>query len=130
MLGSKLRRLKGFRVVEGHILPRENLSFEFLKLLEMQSHHHHVILYHFKSFTIPSGGPFSLLGGACADNFLGAILHIYFRTIFASNIERFTIIQKINPIRPGLFWSSWAWGRGGGFKSPPSINPKVLMRLT
>ena len=39
---------------------------------------------------------------------------------------------SFNPIRPGLFWSSWAWmgGGGGGFKCPPSINPKVLMQLT
>ena len=28
-----------------------------------QSYHHNVNLYHFKSFTIPSGGPFWLLGG-------------------------------------------------------------------
>ena len=28
--------------------------------------------------------------------------------------------NTFNPIRPGLFWSSWAWeGGGGGFKSPP-----------
>ena len=32
-----------------------------------QSYHHHVIFVsQFKSFTIPSGGPFWLLGGACA----------------------------------------------------------------
>ena len=50
--------------------PGKILEFEVLKLLEMhwncQSYHHHVILYHFKSFTIPSGRPFWLLGGACA----------------------------------------------------------------
>ena len=38
-----------------------------LKLLKMpgncQFYHHHVILYHLKSFTIPSGRPFWLLGG-------------------------------------------------------------------
>ena len=26
--------------------------------------------------------------------------------------------NNINPIRPGLFWSSWAWG-GGASKAPP-----------
>ena len=26
----------------------------------------------------------------------------------------------INPIGPGLFWSSWAWeGGGGGLQKPP-----------
>ena len=32
------------------------------EVLNCQSHHHHVILYNFNSFTIPLGGPFWLLG--------------------------------------------------------------------
>ena len=43
------------------------LKFEILKLLEMQwncqSYHHNVLLYHFESFTIPSGRMFLLLKG-------------------------------------------------------------------
>ena len=41
-------------------------------------------------------------------------------------------LDRVDPIPPGLFWSSCAWGGGGGvggggpFKSPPSINLKVL----
>ena len=50
----------------GAYFPENLLKFEVLKLLEMhskcQSYHHHVILYYFKSFTIPSGGPFWFLG--------------------------------------------------------------------
>ena len=52
--------------------PRTILKFEVLKLLEIhwngQSYHDHIILYHFKSFMIPSGGPFWLLGGACTTH--------------------------------------------------------------
>ena len=47
--------------------PGKSLKFEIFKLLEMhwncQSYHNHDILYHFKSFTFPSSGPFWLLGG-------------------------------------------------------------------
>ena len=32
---------------------------------------------------------------------------------------------ELNPILPGLSWSSWAWGAGAG-GVPPLINPKVL----
>ena len=46
----------------GGMLPQKILKFENLKLLETHSncqfYHDHVILYHFKYFTIPSGGPF------------------------------------------------------------------------
>ena len=48
------------RVLGGNIL-----KLEILKLLELhwnyQSYHHHVTLYHFECFTIPSGGPSWLL---------------------------------------------------------------------
>ena len=44
---------------------RKKLEIEIFRLLEMhwncQSYHHHVILYHFKSLTIQSGGPDSIL---------------------------------------------------------------------
>ena len=47
--------------------PGKILQLEILKLLEInwncQSYYHRVILYHFKSFTIPPGGPFWLPGG-------------------------------------------------------------------
>ena len=36
------------------------------------------------------------------------------------------IYISINPIPPGLFQSSWAWGGGGG----SSVNPKVLILLS
>ena len=53
----------------GGMLPRKKFEIEILKLLEMhlncQSYHHHVILYHFKYFTIPSGGPFWPLKACC-----------------------------------------------------------------
>ena len=55
----------------GACSPGKCLKIEILKMLEKhwncQSLNHHVLLYHFKSFTIPSGGPFWLLGGLCAS---------------------------------------------------------------
>ena len=48
------------------MLLRKTIKFEVFKLMEMQrtgqSYHHHVISYHFKSFTVPLGGPSWLLG--------------------------------------------------------------------
>ena len=49
------------------MFPREKLKFEVFKLLEIHSKIVNLItttlfLYHFKSFTIPLGGPFWLLG--------------------------------------------------------------------
>ena len=45
----------------------------------------------------------------------------------SSNMGEHNDNGNVNSIPPGLLWSSWAWGGGGGgFKSPPSINPKVL----
>ena len=29
------------------------------------------------------------------------------------------ISTSLNPVPPGLFWSSWAWGGGGASKAPP-----------
>ena len=56
----QFRRHKGFRGIRrGLCFPGKILKFDVLKLLEM---HHHVILCHLKSFTIPSGGPLWLLG--------------------------------------------------------------------
>ena len=41
--------------------------------------------------------------------------------ITSQNNGRFLEHIRLNPIPPGLFWSSWAWGGGGGgFKSPPT----------
>ena len=54
----------------------------------------------------------------------------YSRIIFPRLWSMRTIMRAITLLTLfglGFFWSSWA---GGGFKSPPFINPKVLMRLT
>ena len=58
---------KGFRWVWGHAPPEEKLKLEVIKLLGIhwncQFYHHYVILYHFKYFTTPSGGPFWFFEG-------------------------------------------------------------------
>ena len=61
---ASFRRHKGFRGGRGHGLPKNCLKFEVFKLLAgnaLKSYHHHVILYHFKYFTISSGRLFWLL---------------------------------------------------------------------
>ena len=57
------QRHKGFRGFGGMLLLKiwgpQTAGYADWKY---QSYHHHVILYHFKYFTIPSGGPFRLPG--------------------------------------------------------------------
>ena len=38
------------------------------------------------------------------------------RNLMAKQPERNHRAYGFNPIPPGLFWSSWAWGGGGGLK--------------
>ena len=83
-------RHMAFRKSGGMVLQKylkfQNLNFPKTHY-DCQSFHHHIILYRFKSFMIPSGGLFWLLGGkgACAPRAppaYGPAHPIYFRSIY------------------------------------------------
>ena len=69
------------------MLPRNN--FEIWGSQTGQFYHNHVILYHFKYFAVPSGGPILLLGGGgggsrCVSPCMRASLSAY---IFLHSIK-------------------------------------------